>query len=172
MWMKKPGLFSLLILGLSLVFAGCLDFSKFSNDPVAVLIEVTYENGEPVPDAAVTLDGPQEYLTTSAADGVAAFDAVSRGNYRLIVCAPDGSAARTEIPIWGGQPVATSVETKPFPVLTATDINTDRSGSTEIECGQIRIKADGDDIWGTSDGIHFAYAEVSGDMTLVARVTQ
>lgn len=170
--MMKPKIFSLLVLGLTVLFAGCLDFGKFSNAPVPVQIDVSYEDGTPVLGAEVTLDGPETYVETSGAGGVASFDAVLRGNYGLVVCAPDGSAARTHVPIWGGQPFAASVETKPFPNLTAQDINTGLGGSTEIECGQIRIKAGGNDIWGTNDGIHFAYAEVSGDVTLVARVAQ
>lgn len=171
-WFKKPRMFSLFVLGLALLFAGCLDFGKFSNEPVAVQVEVSYEDGSPLAGASVTLNGPHTYDTMSNADGVASFDAVLRGNYGLVVCAPDGSAARTQLSIWGGQPFFASAETKAFPNLTAQDINTGLEGSTEIECGQIRIKAGGNDIWGSNDGIHFAYAQVSGDVTMVARVAQ
>lgn len=172
MRMTNVKLFSLLVLGISVIFAGCLDYSKFSNQPVTVQIDVSYDDGTPINGANVTLNGTNTYTTVTGGDGLATFNGVLRGNYDLVVCAPDGSAARTRLAIWGGQPFDTSVATMRFPDLTGVDINTERPGSTEIECGQIRIKAGGNDIWGNEDGIHFAYTEVTGDVTLVARVTE
>ncbi|MFW6161529.1 MAG: lectin-like protein, partial [Planctomycetota bacterium] len=59
------------------------------------------------------------------------------------------------------------------PGFTSTDINTGRPGSAQFVApsGTAVVTGGGGDIWGNSDGFHYAYTQLPGDRTVVARVT-
>ncbi len=105
--MKKVNLLRLLslaALGLTLIVAGCLDISKFSDSPVQVAVAAVDQNGDPITDAFVMLFGPASYEASVDANGVAQFDSVEPGNYELFVYSPRGLVRSVNAPIWGGKP--------------------------------------------------------------------
>lgn len=95
----------LAVLSLSLVVAGCVDFSKYSNAPVQVNVVAVDGNGDPITDAVVMLFGPaSSYEAWVDGNGVAHFDSVETGNYELFVYSPSGLVRSVNVPIWGGKP--------------------------------------------------------------------
>jgi regulation of enolase protein 1 (concanavalin A-like superfamily) len=55
---------------------------------------------------------------------------------------------------------------------TAQDIGSvGVAGSVSVQGGSWTLRASGADIWGTADGFHFAYRTLSGDGSIVARVS-
>src|SRR5690625_3086032 len=156
-----------------LVIAGCTDFSKFSKDPINVHVKVVDSEGNALA-SQVMLTGPGTYgPVATGGDGIATLTSIPPGNYALSASSGDLLAART-IPVWGGKDLTLTIEALPVDLgRDSVDINTGLGGSTIREGDNaVRIRAGGNDIWGTSDGIRFVYAEVPGDLAIVTRVTE
>jgi subtilisin family serine protease len=60
----------------------------------------------------------------------------------------------------------------PSPVWASTDVGaTPFAGRATVADGVYTVTGSGADIWGTADAFHYAYTPLSGDATIVARVT-
>jgi regulation of enolase protein 1 (concanavalin A-like superfamily) len=79
----------------------------------------------------------------------------------------DGGITIVNSPVGGV--IKTLVEFRQNP-LVGQDIGTTLPGSTSISGGIVTIKGNGSNIWGTSDGFHFAYRPLSGNGSIFARV--
>ncbi|HEY1910518.1 MAG TPA: phospholipase D-like domain-containing protein [Vicinamibacterales bacterium] len=78
------------------------------------------------------------------------------------------SAGSTTGPIWS---FATSASNLPSPWQSQDVGATGRTGSSTLNAGTFTISGAGSDIWGTADGFQFAYQPLSGNGTIIARVT-
>lgn len=169
---RRVGLITLLLASL-LVIAGCADFSKFGKSPVSVHVKVVDSEGNVVP-SQVMLTGPETYgPVPSGADGVATLTSVLPDNYVLAASSGELLAVDT-VPVWGGKDLTLTVKAEPVDLgKDSVDINTGIGGSTDREGDDaLRIRAGGNDIWGSSDGIRFVYVEVPGDLTIIARAAE
>lgn len=63
-----------------------------------------------------------------------------------------------------------SATPQPFALSQSIDIDTHIAGKTEMLGDVVRITAAGNDIWGSSDSFRYVYTQVSGDVTITARV--
>ena len=96
------------------------------------------------------------------------WSAVPAGTYSLTAVATDsGNSTATSAP------VSVTVGTAPLPGgWSATDIGaTGVAGSTSFSNGTFSVSGAGADVWGTADALHFAYRSLTGDGSIVARVT-
>lgn len=171
--MKRRGLLIALFLTSLLVVAGCTDFSKFSKEPINVHVKVVNSDGDVVASQVMLIGADSIYgPVASGADGIATLNSIPPGNYALSASAGDLLATRN-LPVWGGKDLVLTVEAAPVDLgRNSIDINTGLGGETIREGDAIRVRAGGNDIWGSSDGIRFVYVEVPGDLTIIARVTE
>lgn len=84
----------------------------------------------------------------------------------------EGTPDMTTVPMCGGAPC--TCETAPLPAgWTSADVgDVDLPGSAGSLTGEWCIEASGRDIYGSEDGFHFAYADVQGDVDMVARLVE
>jgi hypothetical protein len=57
-------------------------------------------------------------------------------------------------------------------VFTAVDVGTSTAGTYSVQGDTHIIQGSGDDIWSTSDGMRFAYFQITGDATITAQVLE
>lgn len=106
------------------------------------------------------------YADVATVDGTAYRDEglVNEATYYYVVAAVDAD----------GNEAAPSAEAsatpKPFALSQSIDIDTHAAGNTELIGDMVRITAAGNDIWHSSDSFRYVYTQVSGDVTITARV--
>jgi phosphatidylserine/phosphatidylglycerophosphate/cardiolipin synthase-like enzyme/regulation of enolase protein 1 (concanavalin A-like superfamily) len=96
------------------------------------------------------------------------WSAVPAGSYSLTAIATDsGNSTATSAA------VSVTVGTAPLPGgWSASDVGaTGVAGSTSFSNGTFSVSGAGADVWGTADALHFAYKSLTGDGSIVARVT-
>lgn len=108
--------------------------------------------------------GPYETVATVDATSYRDQDLANETTYYYVIAAIDAD---------GNESVPSdevSATPKPFALTESIDINTHMPGKTEILGDTVRITAAGNDIWHSSDSFRFVYTQVSGDVTITARV--
>ncbi len=78
------------------------------------------------------------------------------------------SAGSTTGPVWS---FATSASNLPSPWQSQDVGATGQTGSSILNAGTFTVSGAGADIWGTTDAFQFAYQPLSGNGTVIARVT-
>jgi hypothetical protein len=75
-------------------------------------------------------------------------------------------------PVWSFTTDGSATAPEPLPApWTSTDIGaTALAGSVTVSGDTYTLRASGDDIWGTADGLHYVAQPVSGDVDIIARV--
>jgi regulation of enolase protein 1 (concanavalin A-like superfamily) len=109
--------------------------------------------------------------TDTAAPYVLSWSNVPAGSYTLRAVATDDDGAAA-----ASANVSITVSTAPAPGLPSgwahADIGaTSIAGDATFSNGVYTVKGSGADIWGTADAFHYAYRTMSGDGSIVARVT-
>src|SRR5262249_39500752 len=111
-------------------------------------------------------------VTTPVA-GVYSFNwgSVAAGNYTLTATATDNHGLTGAMSNAAHITVNSASSTLPTP-WAAQDIGSGGAvGSASALNGAFTVRGAGDDIWGTADAFQFVYQPMTGDGTLVARVT-
>jgi len=108
--------------------------------------------------------GPYETVATVNATSYRDDGLVNETTYYYVIAAidVDGNEAPPSAEV--------SATPKPFALTESIDIDTHMPGKTEILGDVVRITAAGHDIWHSSDSFRFVYTQVSGDVTITARV--
>ena len=111
--------------------------------------------------------------TDTAAPYQLSWSSVPAGSYTLTAVATDNGGATTTS---SGVTVTVNPATPPPSGLPAgwshADIGaTPIAGDATFSNGVYSVKGSGADVWGTADAFHFAYRSLTGDGTIVARVT-
>lgn len=108
--------------------------------------------------------GPYETIATVNTTSFRDQGLVNETTYYYVIAAvdADGNEASPSAEV--------SATPKPFALTESIDIDTHTPGKTEIIGDTVRITAAGNDIWGSSDSFRFVYTQVSGDVTITARV--
>jgi len=109
----------LFALGLALLVGACsvVDFSKFSNDAVAVQVSMSDFVGNSIDGAKVELFGDTDYDPVySGSNGMASLGQVVPGNYTLHVLYPDGQFFERSVPVWGGNDILIEIEPTHIPI--------------------------------------------------------
>ena len=82
----------------------------------------------------------------------------------------NASNSELAIPLRGAGVGATAPKPLPAPWTSADVGAVGKTGSASASAGTFTIDGAGADIWGASDAFHFAYIQLPGDGTIVARV--
>lgn len=108
--------------------------------------------------------GPYETIATVEATAFRDEGLVNETTYYYVIAAVDADGNEA-----APSPEA-SATPRPFALSESIDIDTHTAGKTELIGDTVRITAAGNDIWHSSDSFRFVYTQVSGDVTITARV--
>jgi Bacterial Ig domain/PLD-like domain len=112
--------------------------------------------------------------TSTTAPYSLSWTSVPAGSYTLTAVATDNGGATTTSPA-----VAVSVTSAPPPPPPGLPTGWSHgdvgavplAGDATFSSGTFSVRGSGADVWGTADQFHYAYAGLTGDGTIIARVT-
>jgi regulation of enolase protein 1 (concanavalin A-like superfamily) len=104
--------------------------------------------------------------TSSAPPYTFNWTSVPAGFYTLTAKATDSLSA-----VFVSAPVSITVGAPPAPWVEQDIGNPGAAGSTAFNGGVFSVAGAGADIWGSADAFHFVYQPISGNATVIARVT-
>jgi regulation of enolase protein 1 (concanavalin A-like superfamily) len=132
-------------------------------------------SGTTEPGASVTSLSASHPAVTADASGnwSMTFPARAAGTYTMRFEAEDAAGnpwVGPGIPQPNGTPFTFTVQPEPAAVWTSTNIGA-ATGSATYSGSQVSVAGSGADIWDTADAFHFHHRSLSGDGSIVARVT-